>query len=226
LLRTPELARVLATKDEKRYQVTVSALTDGRIPVLPGDQAIALVSSSLLAAVEGRRLGQARLGKLFSNDTHAEAALYLDRSFTEGACIGARCEVLAERIELTVARSSPALRGVVWGSLAVGLVLGLLGARVLLPSADREVLFFTGLGIGLVIAVVAMGVAVRIDALAGGRSAAMAASLDVVVRAWLAEREREPVPAPASSAGVVGGTKQVDEGGAVKKAKKKKKAIA
>ncbi len=47
-----------------------------------------------------------------------------------------------------------------------------------------------GLFIGLAIALIAIFLAVRINALAGGRSAAMADALDAAVRGWLAQSGR------------------------------------
>jgi hypothetical protein len=185
------MARLLGIKGEKRYMIAVAGLTGGTAPMLPALHALQLVSSALGEHVERAGLGPVRPGRIISSQAQAEAGLYLDRGFTEGASVGMRCKPLAEHVELTVSRSSPALRAVVWASLAIGLLAGLIVAPVLMPASSDKLILIVGLSLGLVIALIAMIVAARVDALAGGRSAAMAEALDAAVRGWLTQSGRE-----------------------------------
>lgn len=182
------------------YKLDVHTLTGGAAGMLESISAIRFLFERLVPFLALTDVGPIKLGRIISNSAQSEAGLYVTLSATEGAVVAVRCPRVATELTLTVARSSPVLRAVAWGSLALGLVLGVVAAKMLLPVRwDPETRFFAGLGIGVVIAVAAMAVLMRAGAqvLARGRSDEVVERLDTCVREWLATLPGSGVePAP------------------------------
>lgn len=184
------MAELLGTRwidalDSRRYAVSLETLTGGTAPMLPGVEAIRLVTASLEPRLRDAGL-EARLGKIVSGRGGCEAGLYFDRGFSEGAVVSLSCPPLATDVTVLVGRSSPLLRSLVWGSLIGGCALGLLAAAFVFPDTwDGQLKLALGLLGGVALALPAMAMGMRVPFLAGGSSWELADALDAVVVPWL-----------------------------------------
>ena len=169
------MAELLGTRwidalDSRRYAVSLETLTGGAAPMLPGVEAIRLVTASLEPRLREAGL-EARLGKIVSSRGGGEAG---------------SCPPLATDVTVLVGRSSPLLRSLVWGSLIGGCALGLLAAAFVFPDTwDGQLKLALGLLGGVALALPAMAMGMRVPFLAGGSSWELADALDAVVVPWL-----------------------------------------
>ncbi|MEC7520952.1 MAG: hypothetical protein VYE22_13845 [Myxococcota bacterium] len=171
--------------DSRRYAVSLEALTGGEVTMLPGVEAIRLVTASLEPRLRDAGL-EARLGKIVASRDGCEAGLFFDRGFAEGAVVSLSCPRAASEVMVLVGRSSPLLRGLVWGSLIGGCALGLLAAAYVFPDDwDSGLKLALGVLGGVVIALPALAMGPRIPSLAGGSSSELADALNDVVVSWL-----------------------------------------
>ena len=119
-----------------------------------------------------------------SNNAQAEAGLYIDLGTFEGALIGAWARGVDTEVVVTVARSSPALRGAVWFLLATGLVVGALAGYAIAAGVGLLLGALAGC-VGMVAALRPLG---RSSLLARGRSDELADQLARIVKTHLANR--------------------------------------
>ncbi|MFK7987575.1 MAG: hypothetical protein AB8I08_16265 [Sandaracinaceae bacterium] len=167
--------------DTRRYVISLEALTGGRLAMLPGVEAIRLVTSSLEPALHAAG-HEARLGKIVSSRASCEAGLFFDRGFAEGAVVSLACEPVATEVNIVVGRSSRLLRGLVWSGLIGGCVLGLLIAATLFPEdMDGRLKLIFGLLFGASVGVASLAAGPRVAFLAGGASSELADALNDVV---------------------------------------------
>jgi len=163
------------------YTIDVAEIVGA--PMIDGPTALAAVVNVLSASVENKGLPAPRYGKVWSNRAQSEVGIFLDEGSREGAVVSLRCERLATRVEVRVTRSSKVLRGAVWGSLALGIVLSFVLVKSLAPSGiDPELRFVVALLLGAASGVGAMMFALKSGRLVGPRSAVLAAKLDKRVR--------------------------------------------
>jgi hypothetical protein len=168
-----------------KAEFTVELARFGIAHPLPGIEAISLVIKTLEIPVRAAELGPVSLGKVISNSAQSEAGLYIDLSFTEGASVGAVCPRVTDEVKLTVARSSRALRGVVWASLAVCVLGGLVLSNVVFTTWDPQLRFAVGLLLGALVAVGVIALLSKSQLLAGGRSGELSEQLAAVVAQWV-----------------------------------------
>ncbi|MCA9623257.1 MAG: hypothetical protein KC731_29760 [Myxococcales bacterium] len=146
--------------------------------------AISIVLQSLEVPVRRADLGPLRLGKIISNSHQSEAGLFIDLSYTEGAVISAVCPRITNEVKLTVARSSPALRALVWTALAVCCVGGVALAFAIFTTWDPQLRLAVGLLLGVFVAIGIIVPLSKSTTLAGGRSAEVAEKLSTLVAEW------------------------------------------
>lgn len=174
-------ARWFDAPDTRRYALPIEVLTRGQLAMLPGVEAIRLVTAALEPAL--RAAGhEPRLGKIVSGRGGCESGLYFDHGFAEGAVISLACPPVASEVTVLVGRSSRLLRGAVWGGGIAGCVLGWLGAHALFPGWEFRALLVCTLVGGLAVLIGGLFAAPRIPFFAGGSSGELADALhDVVV---------------------------------------------
>lgn len=161
-----------------------------------GPTALRAVVATLRSEVDRRGLPPARYGHIISNKWQSEVGIYLDVGATDGATIALRCDRLATQVEVRVARSSRLLRGGIWASLAVGLVLSFVFVKTFAPKgSDAELLVAIALLFGAASGVGAMILLLRTGLFVGPRSAKIAAKLDRRVRRALVAAYSPPAGA-------------------------------
>lgn len=86
--------------------------------------------------------------------------IYIDDDVFSGTAIALKCKLMANEVDVTVVASSRFRRGIAWGSLGLGLAVGLFGARGLDWEAVPKLV--AGLLGGLVVGLVLMFVFARV----------------------------------------------------------------
>lgn len=109
------------------FPVSMEALTG--IPMLPAIDALSTLAQRLGPEVVNAGVGSPRFGKIIQSSAQAEMGLYVDEGLFTGVTIALKCKPLAEEVQVTIASSSKFRRGLIWGSLGLGVVLGLLGVQ-------------------------------------------------------------------------------------------------
>ena len=177
----PLATRWIDAPDTKRFAVPFEDLIDGDAPFPPPVEAIRLLTSRLDPPLRDAGF-EPRFGKIASGAAGSEAGLYFDGGLAEGAIISLACPPASGEIHITIGRSSPLMRGAVWGGLALGGIAGFGVPALLLEDADFRLLLMSGLLFGLMVCVSMLYLAVRLPLLAGGASGELAKGLHRVVR--------------------------------------------
>ncbi len=161
-----------------------------------GVEAISLVYNVLEPRVRMAKLGDVSVsvGKIVTNQAQSECGLFVDLAPTEGAAVTATApKYVATEVTLTVGRSSPWLRRVMWVVLAVCCIGGVALMKPLDLDWDPKLQLAIGLLAGCGVAVALLTLINRSQLLAAGRSGEITAKLDDVVRAWV---DSDPANAP------------------------------
>lgn len=176
-VKVPEGAWSPEREWERVYTIDAAELVGA--PMVDGPSALSAVVDVLRASVEKKGLPAPRYGRIWSNRAQSEVGIFLDEGSRDGAVVSLRCERLAAHVEVRVARSSKVLRGGVWGSFAVCIVLSFFLVLSLAPrSIDPGARFFGALSLAVASWVGAILLVVKSGRLVGARSAVLAKKLD------------------------------------------------